>query len=343
MFIPKDPSTIESAPTENGTIERPDRNQETATREENVKVSIKSAVDDGLESSQPPARVNSFDSTDSLVSLSDHPQVYSNRSHSIDNSDIARRRSKSISSDDEADVESFDSDGVQKDGLTGIRDGVRRFSSTGDIGAIGFEVDQAGYPSAVLGKLNSPNIEDDTPAAAALRANREVKVPKVGKFARTLHAQTLRRFIKRATLRAKSGNRRGKPPRIPPSHQKEKSHDTGIYVVEEEDEGAIEDENDMDSSLESVEEGTTPEAVASSKVSGDDTGDIMIGNMEDLESNKNRPPMEQVRPLEQVPSDVLAATLETGKKSEFHHDNNCADNYPEKKLTLMIDCSTCNS
>lgn len=367
MVVPRISMNMQSTPTENclsgepcvdqmtslvdatdGISERPNRNQETATtREEDVNVCHKSAVDDGLKSSQPPARVNSFDSTDSIVPLSERPKLYNNRAHSIDNSDISRRRSKSFSTDDEADGESLDSDGLQKDGLPGSRDGDRLLSSTGDIGTIGFEVDQAGNPSAVLGKLNSPNIEDDTPAAAAMRANREVKVPKMGKFARTLHAQTVRRFIKRATLRAKSGNRRGKPPRIPPSHQKEKSQDTGIYVVEEEDEGAIEDENDMDSSIESVEEGTTfvtAAAAASSKVSGGgiDIGDVMIGNMEDLEPKKHRTLIEQVRQLEQVPVDVLAATLETGKKSEFYHGNNCTDNIPEKLLTLLIDCSSCN-
>ncbi len=45
--------------------------------------------------------------------------------------------------------------------------------------------------TAVLAKLNGSNIEGDTPAAAALRANREVKVPKVGKVAQSFHTETI--------------------------------------------------------------------------------------------------------------------------------------------------------
>jgi hypothetical protein len=117
MVVPRISMNMQSTPTENS-----NRNQETAsTREEDVNVCHKSAVDDGLKSSQPPARVNSFDSTDSIVPLSERPKLYNNRAHSIDNSDISRRRSKSFSTDDEADAESLDSDGVQKDGLPGSR------------------------------------------------------------------------------------------------------------------------------------------------------------------------------------------------------------------------------
>eukprot|EP00980_Cylindrotheca_fusiformis_P024095 scaffold11525_cov135-Cylindrotheca_fusiformis.AAC.11 len=73
-----------------------------------------------------------------------------------------------------------------------------------------------GIPGELLAQLVDPEIDDDTEAAEALRANANVKVGKVGKVARSLNAQSVRKLVKRATLRGQSGNRRGKPPRIPP-------------------------------------------------------------------------------------------------------------------------------
>lgn len=58
-------------------------------------------------------------------------------------------------------------------------------------------------------------IEDNSPAAEALRANANVKVSTVGKAARAVHMQSVRKLIKRATLSTKQGNVRGKPPRVP--------------------------------------------------------------------------------------------------------------------------------
>ena len=66
-----------------------------------------------------------------------------------------------------------------------------------------------------------PKIEDDSPAAEALRANADVKVSTVGKAARAMHIQTLRRIAKRATLQGKSGYRKGKPPNLPPRYRPE--------------------------------------------------------------------------------------------------------------------------
>jgi hypothetical protein len=72
-----------------------------------------------------------------------------------------------------------------------------------------------GLPGDLLAQLVEPEIEDDTEAAEALRANASIKVGKVGKVARSVNAQTVRKFVKRATLRG-HGNKRGKPPRVPP-------------------------------------------------------------------------------------------------------------------------------
>jgi hypothetical protein len=61
--------------------------------------------------------------------------------------------------------------------------------------------------------LQEISIHKDSPAAAALRANAEVKVPAYSKAARAVHMQTVRRALKRARG---GGNRKGKPPRAPP-------------------------------------------------------------------------------------------------------------------------------
>lgn len=62
-------------------------------------------------------------------------------------------------------------------------------------------------------------IEDNTPAADALRANASVKVSVAGKAARAVNMQVVRKVMKRAAMKSKSGNVRGKPPRIPPTQQ----------------------------------------------------------------------------------------------------------------------------
>lgn len=272
----------------------------------------KSYVDDGLPSSTPPRR-HSVESSDSMAVLSVPPTIRQSRSRSIDNADISRqliRLANCSSSDD-----SMNSDILPIPASTSDE---QLISSIDDLDLVILEGDPNGVNTAIFVELNNPNIEDNTPAAAALRANRDVKVPKMVKVARSLHAQTVRRFIKRATLRAKSGNRRGKPPRIPPNHQKSNTTNTAnneIYVVEEEDEGAV--ESDLDSSIESMEEGTHFGAVSYSKTSGDIVeSDVMIGNMEELEPKKNRTIAENLR---QVPVEVMTATMETGKKSKLVH------------------------
>lgn len=65
--------------------------------------------------------------------------------------------------------------------------------------------------------LDPLHIDDNSPAAAALRANANVKVSSMGKAARAVHLQTVRKIVKRASLTSKSGIVRGKPPRLPPT------------------------------------------------------------------------------------------------------------------------------
>ena len=74
------------------------------------------------------------------------------------------------------------------------------------------------YDSEIMAEImeDAPlTIEDNTPAAEAIRANANVRVSTFGKAARAVHMQSLRRFVKRATGATKSGVVRGKPPRIP--------------------------------------------------------------------------------------------------------------------------------
>lgn len=96
-------------------------------------------------------------------------------------------------------------------------------SPGGGASAAGFEVSflppdqRPGMPSELLNHLVvDPEIDEDTEAAEALRANANVKVGVVGKVARSVGVQSVRKVAKRLTLRGQSGNRRGKPPRIPP-------------------------------------------------------------------------------------------------------------------------------
>ena len=69
----------------------------------------------------------------------------------------------------------------------------------------------------VVGKTAVISIDADSPAAAALRANAQIHVSSVGKAARAVQLQSVRRVLKRATGITKSGNKKGKPPRIPPT------------------------------------------------------------------------------------------------------------------------------
>jgi len=72
-----------------------------------------------------------------------------------------------------------------------------------------------GIPTEVLGSLHNPNIDEDTPAGEALRANAEVQIKRSQVIARKMHLTSVNRLAKKA-LRSGIGNKRGKPPRIPP-------------------------------------------------------------------------------------------------------------------------------
>ena len=80
-----------------------------------------------------------------------------------------------------------------------------------------------------------PSIGEGTPAAEALRASAAVRVSRVGKAARAVNMQAVRKLVKRATGTQKSGVVKGKPPRLPPKQGGEWSDDED----EDEDETPI--------------------------------------------------------------------------------------------------------
>lgn len=195
---------------------------------------------------------------------------------------------------------------------------------------------EEGLPAELLEVLANPSIEDDSPAAEALRANAEVRVRKVGKLARRVHGQSVRRVVKRATLRAKSGNVRGKPPRIPPGKVPTDSVPAGpdneIYVVHEGDESEELGEDEMDSSIESSEQEAEykhdhDEEAMFAAASGERTQseDDEVVTEEEADPLVDKVPDGvhdwQTRLIEgeDIPVEVLTATMETGKKGEHLH------------------------
>lgn len=187
---------------------------------------------------------------------------------------------------------------------------------------------EEGIPAELLDILANPSIEDNTPAAEALRANAEIKVRKVGKLARRVHGQSVRRVVKRATLRSKSGRVRGKPPRIPPARASADAipitgPDNEIYVVHEESEEIGEDE--LDSSIESSEqdaeykhdhddEAMFAAAAGGAGLASDDdevvTEEDLVDKVPDWQTRLTEGP-------DSVPVEVLTATMETGKKGKW--------------------------
>lgn len=104
--------------------------------------------------------------------------------------------------------------------------------------------DQEAVRDALLEQIVNPYIEDDSPAAEALRANAQVHIGKMSKVARSINAQALRKIVKRASMRGHFGNVKGKPPRALPN-QFQPSTDasptpeaSAMSIVQEEDGGS---------------------------------------------------------------------------------------------------------
>jgi hypothetical protein len=93
-------------------------------------------------------------------------------------------------------------------------------------------------------------IEEGTPAANALKANAQVKVTKVGKAARYMNAQSIKRLINQTRLwKRKTGNKRGKPPRVPQIERRWSDNDIQIDTVKEGLRQIVELEDEEDTSV----------------------------------------------------------------------------------------------
>jgi len=186
---------------------------------------------------------------------------------------------------------------------------------------VGFEVgylppdQRPGLPAELLTHLVDTEIADDTEAAAALRANASVKVGKVGKVARSVGVQSVRKVAKRLTLRGQSGNRRGKPPRIPPgmtASQFAATAEDAMLAVQEAD----------DMSMNSEEIGLYLEDQQAHDT-GEDSHPIMISDVNmaerfEGEGSKSKrlrhSHMEEGGTGKDIPVEVVAATMDAGRK-----------------------------
>ena len=199
-----------------------------------------------------------------------------------------------------------------------------------------------GLPGELLAHLVDPEIDDDTEAGEALRANANVKVGMVGKAARGLNAQSVRKLVKRATLRGHSGNKRGKPPRIPPGITTEPSEDFDD-VGDDDGQGSLFKVEDEDANIDEI--------VEIGSISSDETSGGGLGtsgherdrNGRNSSSRLQQRPAhakperssatdrEEIDPLgskrtkepnatdeaEDIPVEVVAATMETGRKCKY--------------------------
>jgi hypothetical protein len=131
-------------------------------------------------------------------------------------------------------------------------------------------------------------IEDNSPAAAALRANASVKVSRTGKVARAVHIQAVRKIVKRATGTTKSGVTRGKPPRLPPTIQEN---------------GGVDAQQQQHHSLEPIDETTT---------GGGDA------DCDDAATDPNSDPrILMQRQDSHIPEGVVAGTVEAGNRGRW--------------------------
>jgi hypothetical protein len=245
------------------------------------------------------------------------------RSFTVDNADLLDNRRGSLEhADVEDDRHSLPSLGHLGDQTAGL---------SSSVGTDPDALADSGFPSYILDPLSNPCIGDDTPAAEALRANAAVRVAKLGKLARKVHVQAVRRLVKKATLRAKSGNVRGKPPRIPPPGARTPSDvATGpvsdMYVVHEEDEDEA-GEQQMDSSIESSEQDgeinhdQQVEAMTAQMSEGARLGTLEedipqeeVGRQDDFVEKEADWQTHFRQGEDKIPSEVITATMETGEK-----------------------------
>lgn len=196
---------------------------------------------------------------------------------------------------------------------------------------VGFEVgylppdQRPGLPAELLSHLAvDPEIADDTEAAEALRANANVKVGKVGKVARSVGAQSVRKVAKRLTLRSQSGNRRGKPPRIPPgitASQMDAHEATMLAVAEGEAETDEGPSVHSEGSVHLQHPQQLPHHIHldhndgyESSVPGDSHPNEALGSAGGSKSKRTQKHTSVMDDAMDIPAEVVAATMEAGRK-----------------------------
>jgi hypothetical protein len=188
------------------------------------------------------------------------------------------------------------------------------FSSDGAYEVIEYDFPaDGGTSSDFFPEMGNLRISEDSPAAAALRANAGVHVSSVGKVARAVHMQSVRRVLKRAAGKSKSGNVRGKPPRVPP---KIVTSPLPAYMEDHPDEGE-EEEDESDSTHNSPPKkppaysNNTPPASA-------ELGEMDESSQSAFASRKESDGQLQLdRDTMHIPDGVAPGTVEAGKKGSL--------------------------
>jgi len=158
--------------------------------------------------------------------------------------------------------------------------GTTNSSEAGDYEVIEYDPnDNEDYSLHLLQEIE-PTIEENTPAAEALRANAGVHVSSMGKAARAVNIQAVRKFVKRTTGRQRSGVVRGKPPRVPPQ-----------LLEDDESIEAVHDDEYAEAGLEPIDE-TQPQR--------DPAG--------------HQKPPDDAKAA--IPDSIVAGTVEAGKKGK---------------------------
>jgi len=201
-----------------------------------------------------------------------------------------------------------------------------------------------GIPGELLAHLIDAEIDDDTEAGEALRANANIKIGKAVKLARGLGLQSTRKLMKRVSLTGRSGNKRGKPPRIPPGITTMSSDDGfdvegGDYNDGYDDgQGSLFKIEDGDESFNEVVEigslssnesstGGFPTDSHERKHQDADSSQVqqqlgLVKSEDSLASQEEIEPFNSKRDMEtnsgdeakDIPVEVVAATMETGRK-----------------------------
>ena len=178
-------------------------------------------------------------------------------------------------------------------------------------------------------ELGAVSIQEDSPAAEALRANAEIQVSSLGKAARAVHMQSVRRALKRAALKGRS-NRKGKPPRVPYGHPRgEEEEEDYVYSSGAEDEEVCSVPSVVKGPLSEIDEEQRSGHDDDGGEGGDTSGKEDVGEQEE-EDDATAPKDHPVTPkriipgtpehpadMSHIPDGVAPGTVEAGKKGSY--------------------------